>query len=455
MFCFFGISESINSFLTRGHERSINAKKNIFYSFIIKGVSIVVSFLLVPLTINYVNAEKYGIWLTLSSIIAWIGFFDIGFGNGLRNKFAEAKAVGNVTLARIYISTTYIVLSIIIIFVWLIFIFINPLLDWTKVLNTSSAMRSELQNVVYIVFSFFCLRFVFQLITTILLADQKPARASFYGLLGNILSLIIIFILTKFTQGNLYYLALVFGGIPVLVFLIASFYYFNRNYRAYKPGIKFVRFAYIMDLMDLGIKFFLIQIAALIIYQTNNIIIAQLFGPKEVTVYNIAYRYFYIIPMVFSIIITPFWSAFTEANTKNDFTWIKNTMNKLIMIWGAFCILVLIMFIFSDPFYKLWIGKEIQIPLLLSLVMAVTVVINTWCSMFAYYLNGVGKIKLQLYSGMFGAFINIPLAIFLGKIFGIPGVIIAGIILGMISAVWSPIQYYLIINHKAKGIWAK
>lgn len=90
------------------------------------------------------------------------------------------------------------------------------------------------------------------------------------------------------------------------------------------------------DLFSLGAKFFIIQIAAILLYQTNTIIISQLFGPEQVAPYNIAFQYFSIIMMVFSIIVSPFWSAFTEAWVKNDIQWIKNIMNKLFKVWGFF-----------------------------------------------------------------------------------------------------------------------
>src|ERR1035437_4770240 len=90
-------------FFSKGHPRSLLAKKNIIASFIIKGVSIAISIVLVPLTINYINTSRYGIWLTLSSIVVWLSFFDIGFGYGLRNKFAVALAENKEELARIYV----------------------------------------------------------------------------------------------------------------------------------------------------------------------------------------------------------------------------------------------------------------------------------------------------------------------------------------------------------------
>ena len=165
------------------HERSIKAYKNIFSSFVLKILSIATNLLLVPITIHYINPTRYGIWLTLSSIIGWLSFFDIGFGNGLRNKFAEAVAKGNNKLARIYVSTTYAILLIIILFVLILFLFINPFLNWAKILNSPSAMADELSLIVLIVFTFFCIQFILQLVTTIIIADQQPAKVSFINFL--------------------------------------------------------------------------------------------------------------------------------------------------------------------------------------------------------------------------------------------------------------------------------
>ncbi|MBN1183560.1 MAG: polysaccharide biosynthesis C-terminal domain-containing protein [Bacteroidales bacterium] len=440
---------------SRGHERSIKAKKNIFFSTIIKGISIAISLILVPLTISYVNPTRYGIWLTLSSIIGWFGFFDIGFGNGMRNKFAEAVANDNHELARIYVSTTYGILSIIIGIVLIIFFCINPCLNWAKILNTPADMAGELSILALIVFSFFCIQFILQLITTILTANQEPAKASFFNLLGSVFSLLIIFVLTKTTKGNLIYLGIALGLSPVLVLTASSLWYFKHEYKKYAPSIKYVKFTYARDLMTLGLKFFIIQIASIVIYQTSNIIIAQLFGPTQVTPFNIAFKYFSVVSMGFGIVMIPFWSAFTEAWTKKDTIWIKNTIRKLTQLWVLISTITLIMLLFSNFVYKLWVGKEIIVPLGISIVMAFYVILNTWCGIFSHFLNGVGKIKLQLYSGAFGAIVNIPLSIFLGKKIGIHGVILSTTFLAAISAIWSPIQYLKLINNKATGIWNK
>lgn len=70
-------------FFTKGNERSVNVKKNIVLMILIKGCSILLSLLLVPLTLDYVDNECYGVWLALSSMVVWISFFDIGINEAV------------------------------------------------------------------------------------------------------------------------------------------------------------------------------------------------------------------------------------------------------------------------------------------------------------------------------------------------------------------------------------
>jgi len=451
------IKQYISNFFTKGHERSIRAKKNIVASFVIKGTNIAIGLALVPLTIAYLNPTNYGIWITLSSIIGWFGFFDIGLGNGLRNKFAEAIARGEHKLAKIYVSTTYAILTLIIGGVLIVFYAVNPFLNWSKILNAGNDinLQTELSLLALVVFTFFCLRFILKLITTILMADQRPAKASLFDLLGKIIALVLIFILTKTTEGSLLYLGIVMSSAPVFVLILSSIWFFNGKYKAYKPSFKFIDFSKAKNLLNLGFKFFFIQIAAVLLYQTNNIIISHLFGPAEVTPYNVAFKYFSIITMGFSIIITPFWSAFTEAWAKNEINWIKKTMRKLMRTWGLLFIAGLVMLIFSPWIYRIWVGDKITVSFAMSALIMAWVLLNAWNGIFSQLLNGIGKIKLQLYLGVSAAVLNIPLALILGGKIGVEGVLLANIIVLILSAFIYPIQYKKIINYKAKGVWNK
>lgn len=447
----------IKDFFRKGESRSIKIKKNVVLSFIFKGISILVSLLLVPISLNYLDPNKYGIWLIISSLTGWIMFLDIGLGQGLRNKFAEAIAKGEKGSARKYVSTTYALITIIITVFFIIFIGINPLLNWSRILNSPPDMVGEINSLVIIVIGIFSLRFIFMLITSILVSDQRPAIRDLINLIGSIITLIIIYTLSKTTTGSLLYLGLTYSAVPVVFLLLATIYFFIKDYNEFIPSIKYVDIKYAKDLTELGGAFFIIQMSMVILFATDNIIITQLFSPSYVTPYQIANKYFSIVIIVFYLISTPLWSAITEAYTKNDIAWIKISIKKMIYVWFIFIGITLVMLLVSGWVYKIWIGDKVNIPLSLSIGMAIFMVISTWNNIYVSFINGVSKIRLQLHSAIFRAIINIPLSILFAKYlrFGITGVIMATVFCQSIVSILAPIQYYKIINNKAHGIWYK
>ena len=441
--------------LKSSHSRTWNIQKNIIFSFLLKGISIGISLLLVPLTLNYLDKERYGLWLTLSSIVSWFSLFDIGLGNGFRNKFAEAIAVKNDELAKTYVSTTFVLLSVIICCVLVVFFVINPFLDWGKILNTTAETRHTLSLLAIICFSFFALRFIFNLITTVFLADQKSALADLIGVLGSLLSLIIIILLMQIGERSLLYLGLALSACPVLALIIACFTAFTGKYRKYRPSFKFIDFKQSKDLVGLGFLFFIPQICALIVFTTSNIIIAQVFSPEEVTVYNIAFKYFSVVTLFFNIILSPCWSAYTEAFVKQDLAWLKNMIRKLVIIWAVFCFGSLIMVIFANPVYGLWVGKSIDIPHSLTVSMAFYVCVSNWNNIFAQFNAGVSKIYIQVWLALFAGVVFIPFAILISKKIGLSGIPLAMVLSIILASFIQPQQSYKLIYGKSKGIWNK
>ncbi len=453
------ILKRIKSSFTSGHERSVKAKKNILASLVIRGCSIAISLVLVPLTINYINPSRYGIWLTLSSIVAWLSFFDIGLTQGLRNKFAEAKARGDDALAQIYVSTTYALLGIIFCAIWVAFIITNNFLNWSSILKVSESMNSEVSLLAMVVFTYFCLSFVLKIITTILLADQQPARSSLMDFLGQLFSLMFIVILVKTTEGSLLKLGIALCLSPLLVLAAANIYFFRGEYKRYTPKVSKVRFGHIKELFNLGLMFFIISFAGIIQFQTANIIIARNFGTEDVTSYNIVFKYFGILNMIFTIFITPFWSASTEAYEKNDIQWIKNSIKKynqlnILMILGG-----LLMLVFSGAAYRFWIGEgKVIIPFSLSLWGFIYFNVLIFGGKYVNFLNGISALRIQFLTSVISPFIYIVIAILLIKYYhlGVCSLFIASIVANFNGLILAPLQYYQIIVKKSKTpIWYK
>jgi O-antigen/teichoic acid export membrane protein len=452
------LSVGFISLLNRGHERTVKAKKNILASFLLKGIGIAVSLLLVPMTIHYVNPTRYGIWITLSSIVAWLSFFDIGLTQGLRNRFAEAKARGKDSLAQVYVSTTYAILSILFLVTWGIFMLVNRFLDWSSILNVASDMRQEVTVLAIIVFTYFCIQFVLKIITTIVTADQQPAMASLIDVGGQLLSLLIIFFLIRLTEGSLVKLGIALCAAPLAILLCANVFFFSQKYRRYRPVISKVNFSYSRDLLNLGFKFFIIQIAAIVQFQTASIIIAHYFGPLQVTSYNIVFRYFGILLMGYTIFITPFWSASTEAYVKNDIAWIRggirkyNQLNILLMVAGIF------MLLFSETAYRLWLGEgTVSIGFRLSAWGLVHFSIAIFGLKYISFLNGINALRIQFYSSLISPFIYLAVTMLLIRVFntGPHALFMASVIANFNALILAPLQYHMVVNRNKKGIWVK
>jgi O-antigen/teichoic acid export membrane protein len=437
------------------NQRSYKAYKNILGLFTLKGINIAIGFVLVPLTLNYLDPTRYGIWITLSTIFNWFHLFDIGLGHGLRNKLAEAIAKNDFIKARTYVSTTYATFAAMFSGVFLFFIIINFFLDWTIILNTTKEQQQELSLLAGFVFFFFCMRFITNLIDTIALAKQEPAFSQLINVGGRALSLFGIYLLTIFTEGRLLYLGITLTAIPVFTSMFLSIFIFKKRYKEIQPAFKYIKFSELRTILNLGIKFFIIQIAAIVFYQTNNIIIAQLFGPEEVTPYSIAFQYFSIATFAFTTILSPYWSAFTDAYTKKEFNWIKRVMRNLRFIWLGLFLLVVILFMFSESLVHLWVGDKVVVQRDLYFVIAIYVSINAFLGIYSHFQNGVGKVMIQFYLAISLAIFHIPLAIFFSRQFGIKGIMFSTIIFGIIQIVIFHMQYIKIINQTDNKIWSK
>ncbi len=438
-------------------QRTKNITKHVVLSFLYKGGSIIANLMLVPLTINYLDTENYGVWLTLSSFIAWFTFFDVGLGNGLRNKFAEAKAKGDLLLARAYVSSAYFTIGTVCIILTILFVLVNYFIDWTKVFNTSRDLYDELKILMPIAFGFFCLQLIAKLITTIYTADQHHSMQGKVTFYTNLLSLIAIWLMTLMNKSSLLVFGVIFSILPVLILLVLNYVAFARKYRNYRPTLVLWKMKYLRGIFGLGLVFFFVQVSGIILFSTDNFIISHLFSPSEVVPYNIAYKYFSIALMAFNIIASPFWSSFTDAYNVKDYSWVVNSMNNILRIALLFISAILIMIFVSQYIYEFWIGEKLYVPRKVTLITGVFFICTIFVTPYTLFLNGTGKIKLQAIQGFLAALINIPLALLFAIYFklGASGVILATTISFLPSVILNPIQYKKIVTKTAKGIWNK
>ncbi len=440
-----------------GDSRSARAGKQVLLSFILQAISIGVGLLYVPLLLNYLSQEKYGIWLTLTSIIGWVSFFDIGLGNGMRNKVAECIALGEHEKANKYVSTTYVLLTIIFSGFLLLFWLVNPWINWNQVLNSPSIPEKELAQLAGIVYTFFILRFIVQLTGVIYIADQKPAVNNAVNAIAGIVSLAGVYLLMKTTAGgNLVLLGTIVSATPVILFIVLSLWAFSRRYKYLKPSLRHVDFSLSKDLLSLGGRFFFLQLSAVILYSTTSFFITQFYGPEEVVVYNLSFKYFQMPIMVYTIVLSPLWSSVTNAWVSDDFDWLRATMRRLNYVSAAFIALIIIMIFCADFVFEIWVGKKVSVPLELNILMAVYSAMNIFVAPYSYFINGTGKLALTMLFSAAGVLLYFIFVYLFGHSFSdSTGILLAIIVPYVLSATLQPIQTYQLLQKRAKGIFLR
>ena len=438
-----------------GDERSVAVKKNVIASFIIKGVSILISLLLVPLTIGYVSAELYGVWLTLSSVLVWLHFFDIGFTQGLKNKLAEALAQRDYVKGKSLVSTTYVMLAFIFVPLGIVLQFIVPLIDWCSLLNINIIYTDQIRNVISVLCAVVCLQMVVSVITSIVAAFQKVALSSLLSVIGQVLAFIVVIILTKTVAPSLMALAIALSIVPLLVMVAGSIYLFSAKFHEITPSLWAFDRTLIKDLFNLGFKFFIINIQFIILYQSANVLISYISSPLEVTSYGIAYSYLNLAMMAYQIITAPLWPAYTDAYTKNDLKWMRNTRKKMIKIFFMSTIACIMMVLVSPIAYKIWIGDKADVPFAMSCFVGLYVCSYCWMSVNGTLISGMGKIQLATICAIIGMLTHIPFSFLLSRVIGPYGVIVSMTIINIFYSFFYVIQIDKLFNGTAKGIWAK
>lgn len=445
----------IKRLYTSNNQRSQLIKRNVILGFGVRGVSILASLILVPLTINYISSELYGIWLTLSSIIHWIGFFDIGFGNGLRNKLAESVALNDYKQGRVIVSTTYAVLFAIFITIGLISFYLAEIINWSSFLKVSQNYNTILIKASQILLAAFCLQMILKLIQNVIQAFQWNALASLLDALGNILSLILVYVLTLTMAPNLQWIAIAFSASPLIVLCGASVFLYMRKFQRVSPHYKYVSLKTAKEVFQLGGFFFIIQIASVVLYQMINILISRMCGPEQVTNYNVSYKYLSILLMVVTIIVSPMWSAFTDAFTKQDYAWMKSIHRKMVKMCGFSVICMFCMVLLSPYVYKYWIGETVYVSLSTTIFVGIYVLILIWGMVHSFLLNGMSKIYVQLCYSVVTMVLFLPFASFLGEAYNINGILSAMIIINIPSSFLCYYQVMKLLNRSASGIWDK
>lgn len=430
------------------NEKNQTIVKNVLGSFLIKGLSLFISIFSMPLYIKYFeNQIVLGLWFTIVSVLSWILTFDLGLGNGLRNRLVETIIQNNNEESSKLISSSYAIVGILSIIIIFFALFGFSKIDWNIIFNIDKAIISNetLLTAIKILFIGIMISFILKLINSILYALQKSAVNNALALITSILPLIYIVVApNKSMEENLISLAWVNAFSVCLPLLFATIVVFSFSpLKECKPSLKNVHIKTEMSVLSLGSVFFIVQVAFMFINSTNEIIITNFWSPEFVVEYQIYNKVFSLVGSIFSIALTPVWSSVTKALVERDFLWLKNLSKTLYRIAVLGIIFEFSLILFLQKIIDIWLGdSSINVNYMYAMVFAV------YGSLFIYNIivttiaNGVGYLKTQLICYSLGAVFKIPILLIINHFFSIDWVSVVGInvfiffIFDFIQTIW-------------------
>lgn len=436
-------NQSNDLHLIDSKKRNSRLQVQFILSFGLKGLSMILSLIIIPLSLNILGPNEYGLWLTIFSFVNFFLFFDLGLGNGLKNKITIALSKNDLEAAKSFISTGYVVFAALSLTLIAILYIIIYSIDMRSVLNTAGVSNVELKQAMLIVGISIISSFTLKFVNTIAQAKQKISFATLGILLNNSIVVVILAYLniTK-TPISITTMAAItaIGIIASLSITNTAFYIKNPGFI---PAIKYFNPAILNSTTKLSMGFFIIQIQVIIISFTDTIIINKYLGNLEVTKYNLVYKLFNSVIILISLVSMPLWTVFTETYEKKDNMWIKNVFKKFNYIVLIAAGVFLFLGVFINPILHIWTHHNYNIPGLLVIGMVIYNIAYAWNYNFSTFLNSISEIKVQLPYLVITSIINIPLCIYFIHLgLGSAGVVLASALCVLPFSIFGPIVSY-------------
>jgi O-antigen/teichoic acid export membrane protein len=408
-----------------------------------KAMGALTAFISIPLTIRYLDKERNGLWMTLSTCLTVLSVADLGIGNGLLNRISEANAKDDRPLAQRGVSSAFFMLCGVAAALLLVFFILYRWINWPSLLKlTSPQAMAEAGPATLVIALCFALNLPLGIVNRVQLGYQQGFVNSIWTGAGNVLALLGV-LTAVFCRAGLPWLVAALAGAPVVTLLCNGLFLFFVRRPWLRPHWKYASYDTIKELMRVGGIFFILSICFLLTFLPDNFIVLTSFDQGAVTDYTAVARVFSIAPIIMEMLFTPLWPAYGEAAARGDVMWITKTLTRslkggLLLTAGLAIVLVG----FGRPIIALVTNNETHPNFSLLLGFGCWSLIAVWSAAVAVFLNGVGVLKVKTICAVVLAAITLPAKFFFCAHFGLAGIIWAMVITYLIST-FIPLTLYI------------
>ncbi|MCT7942948.1 oligosaccharide flippase family protein [Shewanella holmiensis] len=412
--------------------------KNISFSLFYKILTMVLSLIIVPLLINTLGTENYGVWVALTSLIAWISLFDFGLGYALKNTVTTSIANNKLHLAKaeaLQVLKLTCILSVLLLIVFFCSISFISVLK----LNLGASLM---------IFVPFILLFPLKAGNAILQGARLIALESGFSFIGPLFFFIFstLFVLfgfcfDVFTAAVLFTISYVASIICIWLkackVVNISLFDFRELMLA---KLDFSR-------ISVGVKFFVLQVASLVLYSVGTILVYDQLGPQEAAHYDVVSKIFVLGLSLFNMVIAAFWPEITNYFSRSDFNGIKTLYLRMIFLSLIFSLGSFFVAYFAPEIVSAWTIGKINISKEQAIFFGALVSIQSFAYSGAVVLNALEKMNVQLVLTSISVFLMMPLSmLFFSNNYGISSVPLAAAILTIPAMLYANTHTYILIR---------
>ncbi|WP_162601484.1 oligosaccharide flippase family protein [Occallatibacter savannae] len=382
-----------------------------------------VSLITIPLTIHYLGTEQFGLWVTISSMLAMATFADFGIGNGVLNLVAYADGKNDHEAIRRAISSGFSVLGLVGIVLFAVFAGTANLLSWPDFLHVTSARaRAETTTTIIVFAACFTLNIPLDLVQRAQLGLQEGFRTHLWQLAGSLVSLAGV-LAGIHLKASLPLLVAVLAGAPVLAVALNTIHFFGLSRPDLRPRLALVTKAGVRQIMGYGTLFFVLQLAVAVSFSADNVIIARVLGVARVPEYSIPQRMFGVIAMVVGMLVTPLWPAYAEAISRGDVGWVRRTLVRSLVFVSSFSAAgAAVLLLASRMILRWWIGPDFHASFALLAGLAIWSVFECCGNANAMFMNGANIVRFQIVIAIVCGVSCLAAKIYLTERFGIAAI---------------------------------
>jgi O-antigen/teichoic acid export membrane protein len=405
-----------------------------------RALAALTAFAAVPLTLRYLGPERYGAWLAMYSLLAWLSLTDLGLANGFANAVTEAIARDQPDLVRRHIANFLVLAGAIANAAIIAAILLVPAVGWAALLGAvTPAARAQIPPAMTGAVVIFLAGIPLAVAPKLLTACREGHLANAWAAAGSIGALLALIIVTS-GPGTMLRLVIAVAGARLLVDAACLAWLLAIHRPALRPRRADIHPKSMPVLLHEGSQFLAIQVLALIVFETDALIAGHYRGAASIPAYSLAYSLFAYTALPQTLAFTYLWTAYTDAIARRDLAWLQTTFRSACLAGLAFTTVTALLLIpIAAPFIHWWTSGAVTPDKTLILWLAGWSIIHAATNPHACLLAAASRLRAQIAYSAAAALCNFALSIYLVQRDGLPG-IIAGTVISYAVFICIPIQ---------------